>query len=186
MKTLVKWRYQEVRDTGAYLSACSAIRKSCPIMPRSIFQWTDWANLQKEDKEKWVQFLSIWESVLVRAENPFPLPWDLWSGITQEAWRWELHVWPGRAHDREARGGNGLWSENGCWVCLEASAHAPKWIITWLPIFFPHWITRIEGKKRRSKLLLATIINFTWSNIVVFLRSSIDFIFISVSMGFFY
>lgn len=146
MKTLVKWRYQEVRDTGAYLSACSAIRKSCPIMPRSIFQWTDWANLQKEDKEKWVQFLSIWESVLVRAENPFPLPWDLWSGITQEAWRWELHVWPGRAHDREARGGNGLWSENGCWVCLEASAQALKWIITWLPIFSP-----LNNKNRRKK-----------------------------------
>lgn len=40
-------------------------------------------------------------------------------------------------------------------------------------------------EKGRSKLLLATIINFTWSDIVVFLRSSIDFIFISVSMGLF-
>ena len=56
----------------------------------SIFRCREWTNLRREDKEKWVRFPSIWESVLVRAENPFPFPRDLWSGITQEALRWEL------------------------------------------------------------------------------------------------
>lgn len=100
-----------------------------------LFHSTEWANLQNEDKEKLVQFFSIWESVLVRAENPFPFAWDLWSGITQEAQRWELYVWPGRVRDRAAWGGCGPWIENCCWVCCDASLHPHKWIITWLPIF---------------------------------------------------
>lgn len=161
MKTVVQSRCQAVRDTGPYIPACSAMRKTCLIMARSVFQGTDWANLQKEDKEKWVQFLAIWESVLVRAENPLPLPWDLWSGITQEAQRWKLHVWPGRAHDTEARGGYGLWSENCCRVCLEASLHTPKWIITWLPIFLIG--KKEEKKKERSKLYLAVTVNFMYT-----------------------
>lgn len=84
--------------------------------------------------------------MLVRAENPFPFAWDLWSGITQEAQRWELYVWPGRVHDRAAWGGCGLWIENCCWGCCDVSLHPHKWIITWLPIF----MSKEEEKKKRS------------------------------------
>lgn len=132
-----------VRD---YLPVCSTLSRARETITWSIFQCIEWANLQKQDKEKVGSISSIWESVLVRAKNPFPFPWDLWSGITQEALRWELYVWPGRAHDRAAWGGRGLWSENCCWVCCEPSFHAHKWIITWLPIFISRE-ARIEEKR---------------------------------------
>lgn len=67
------------RGVGAYLPVCSAIRKALTIMARSIFQCTEWANLQKEDKEKWVQFLPSEKVCLLerRIHSRFPGTFDL-------------------------------------------------------------------------------------------------------------
>lgn len=67
------------RGIGAYIPVCSAMRKASTIMARSVFQWTEWANLQKEDKEKWVQFLPSEKVCLLerRIHSRFPGTFDL-------------------------------------------------------------------------------------------------------------
>lgn len=56
------------------------------IMARSIFQCSEWANLQKEDKEKWVQFLPSEKVCLLdrRIHSRFPGTFDL--GLHRKLW----------------------------------------------------------------------------------------------------